>query len=133
MDEHLSVSVPRNLRVSTTVAKTIADTTIRLRLPVFLCVSSTGIAALLTLLFGNIDLAAVLLVLGVTGAVLLELRPWGYSTLAVCQMLLAYLRQPGQLQLQPILLTLPPEDTTVVVLRRPRWDVQHSRHEEGVR
>lgn len=133
MDEHLSVSVPRNLRVSTTVAKTIADTTIRLRLPVFLCVSSAGIAALLALLWGNIDLAALLLVGGVIGAVLLEVRLWGYSTVAVCHMLLAYLRQPGQLQLQPILLTLPPEDTPVAVVRRPRWDAQHFRHEEGVR
>ncbi len=131
MDEHLSVSVPRNLRVSTTVAKTIADTTIRLRLPVFLCVSSAGIGALLALLFGNMDLAAVLLVLGVTGAALLEVRPWGYSTLAVCHMLLAYVRQPGQLQLQPILITLPPEETTVTVVRRPRWDVQPFRDDKG--
>ncbi len=131
MDEHLSVGVPRNLRVGTTVAMTIADTTIRLRLPVFLCLSGAGISAVVALLAGRFNLVALLIVLGAIGAAALEVRLWGYGTGAFGRIILGYLRQPMYLDLEPIEIILPAEAPASVMPRRPRWDLQRSDGEQG--
>ncbi len=126
MDEQLSVAVPRNLRVGTTVAHTIGNTTIRLRLPVFLWLCSLGLPAMVAVLFGAFNTATVLGVIGVTGWAALETRCWGYGTMEFGRIVLRHLQRPHRLVVEPIMIMLPVEEPAVAVSRRPRWQETHS-------
>ncbi len=125
MDEQLSVAVPRNLRVGTTVAHTIGNTTIRLRLSVFLWLCSLGLPAMLATLFGAFNTATMFAVIAVCGWAALEARWWGYSTAEFSRIVLRHLQRPHCLVVEPIMITLPAEEPAVSVPRRPRWQAAH--------
>jgi hypothetical protein len=121
MDEQLCVTVPRNLRVATTVAHTIGNTTIRLRLPVFLWLCSLGLPAMVAVLLGLFTTATVLVGIAVCGWAALEARWWGYGTWEWSHIVLRHLQRPHYLVVEPIMITLPLEEPVVAVSRRPRW------------
>jgi hypothetical protein len=128
MDEYLTVGVPRNLRVGTTIAQTFGTTTIRVSLPVFLWLCGIGLLAMVAFLHGEWNTVAALLIMGALGWAALEVRWWGYGSSAFGRMLLAHATQPRYLTLAPIEVVLDAEQRTVVVHRRPRWE----RHDRSV-
>lgn len=133
MDEYLSVGVPRNLRVGTTVAQTFGTTTIRVSLPVFLWLCGVGLLAMVALLHGAFNTVAVLLILGALGWAVLEVRWWGYGSRAFGRILLAHCCQPRYLTLLPIEAVLAPEERMVSVPRRPRWELHDRSAVKGSR
>ncbi|MEN9935043.1 MAG: hypothetical protein RLZZ387_1622 [Chloroflexota bacterium] len=119
MNDFLSAPVPRNLRVRASLQ--VAST----RLPArsFVLLMALVLVGGLAVARGA-DLTTTAQSLGAVAAVsitALEGRWWGYSTWALAWMAAAHLARPGQLELGPQEIALPPEAPSAPVSRRPRW------------
>lgn len=115
----LSAPVPRNLRVRSSIQ--IASARVPAR--VFLIAAGLIFVGGLMVVAGadilkTVKLTGVLIIIGLA---VFELRCWGRSTTEVTRLLLRHMRRRHRLRLEPRRILLPPETSTTLTLRRPRW------------
>jgi hypothetical protein len=115
----LNAPVPRNLRVRSSIQ--ISSTRVPAR--AFLIVAGLVFCGGL-LIVGGADLLRTVRLTGalmIIGLLLFELRCWGRSTSEIGHILVQHYRRPRRLRLDPVVLTLPAEPSSVSTTRQPRW------------
>jgi hypothetical protein len=115
----LSASVPRNLRVRSSIQ--VASTRIPAR--AFLIAAGLIFVGGLMVVAGadiikTVNLTGVMIGIGLA---VFEMRCWGRSTTEVTRLLLRHARRRHNLRLEPRSITLPPETSAAPAQRRPRW------------
>lgn len=115
----LSASVPRNLRVRSSIQVASARVPARAFLIAAGLIFGGGV-----LIVAGADVVRTTQATGVLiiiGLLIFEFRYWGRSMGGVVHILIRHARRPRRLRLEPRMVVLPPEASAAPALRRPRW------------
>lgn len=115
----LVAHVPRNLRVRSSIQ--VSSTRVPARAFVIIC-GLVFVGGMLVI--AGADLMETVRMTGVTIVLALavfELRVWGRSTQQVARIIWRHEQRPRQLRLEPLVITVPAENSPPPALRRPCW------------